>query len=224
MAQGSNPSASTLLLLRADYSRPFLRNPCVGVHPSMTSIQAFSSRWVCTTSAISARNRSPSAPFVSGRIRIARQRSSPRPATWLPRPRPGRSWRSAARTVDPVGDLHPCERWPSTRTPVRRPRRAPRSRRFVVTHQLARWPSSCAGARRIVPARIARILAARARRLSTRPYGFLSVNHQVGWGRRGPGHREVTERLQPEVNRTGQRTCRRAGITWIGPHRRGHCR
>src|SRR5579872_2177012 len=48
-----------------DYSRSILRSPCAGVHQSTTSIVAFSSRWVWTTSAISARKRSPSDPSVT---------------------------------------------------------------------------------------------------------------------------------------------------------------
>ena len=48
------------------HSRSILRSPCVGVHHSMTSIVASSLRWVCTTSAMSARKRSPSGPSVIG--------------------------------------------------------------------------------------------------------------------------------------------------------------
>ena len=48
------PSTAYLRASAGDYSRSILRSPCAGVHHSTTSIVAFSLRWVCTTSAMSA--------------------------------------------------------------------------------------------------------------------------------------------------------------------------
>jgi hypothetical protein len=54
------------------HARSIRRNPPVGVHHSTTSIVAASSRWVCTTSAMSAWKRSPCTPSLVGAAAIAR--------------------------------------------------------------------------------------------------------------------------------------------------------
>src|ERR1700743_3339454 len=64
--RGRSPS------LRRDHSRSTLRNPCAGVHHSTMSSVASSLRWVSTTSAMSARKRSPSGPSATGPAAKAR--------------------------------------------------------------------------------------------------------------------------------------------------------
>ena len=97
------------------HSRSTLRSPRVGVHHSTTSIVACSLRWVCTTSAMSARKRSPSAPSVTGPggdhatgdLRFARPLSLG--------PSTGSIVARAGRTADPVVDQRPCARSASTK-------------------------------------------------------------------------------------------------------------
>ena len=75
-------------------------------HPEARANHVTSSlRWVCTTSAMSARKLSPSGPSI-GPAGIARPEILVSRGHCARPPRPGQPWRSAGRTADP----HPCGR------------------------------------------------------------------------------------------------------------------